>query len=196
MFSVVLGDVKGLGEGTERGAVPPFSSSQRALSSHPLVVTEIEGFFNLLYAHLLTLWPIDSPETKSRVTSLLPIITSSTTESAAAKYRMYVPPSLSLSVLTRPYPYPPTKSIKPLQHTPTTIRAPSPGLHGTPRARKLKRRAPRAPGLPQRRREMAKGVGYHALREERIPEDPRRRLLKSGPAVRLPRLALAPRLSY
>ncbi|KAH9983835.1 PCI-domain-containing protein [Russula vinacea] len=55
VFSVVLGDVKGLGEGTER---------------------EIEGFFNLLYAHLLTLWPIDSPETKNRVTSLLPIITS------------------------------------------------------------------------------------------------------------------------
>ncbi|KAF8462486.1 PCI-domain-containing protein [Russula ochroleuca] len=66
VFSAVLGDVKGLGEGTER---------------------EIEGFFNLIYAHLLTLWPIDSPETINRVSSLLPIITSSTGESAA-KYRI------------------------------------------------------------------------------------------------------------
>lgn len=64
-FSEVFGDVKGLGDGTER---------------------EIEGFFNLLYAHLLTLWPIDSPETKRRVFNLLPIITSS--PESAAKYRI------------------------------------------------------------------------------------------------------------
>ncbi|KAI0294537.1 PCI-domain-containing protein [Russula brevipes] len=66
VFSAVYGDVKGLGEGTER---------------------EIEGFFNLLYAHLLILWPTDSPETKKRVFDLLPIIASSTGESAA-KYRI------------------------------------------------------------------------------------------------------------
>jgi translation initiation factor 3 subunit M len=66
VFSVVFGDVKGLGEGTDR---------------------EIEGFFNLLYAHLLNLWPIDSPETKKYVTGLLPIVTSATTESAI-KYRV------------------------------------------------------------------------------------------------------------
>jgi len=54
-----------------------------------LLVTEIEGFFNLLYAHLLRLWPTDSPETKNRVSNLLPIITSSTGVSAA-KYRMCV----------------------------------------------------------------------------------------------------------
>ncbi|KAI0296093.1 hypothetical protein B0F90DRAFT_1811347 [Multifurca ochricompacta] len=65
-FSVVLGDVNGLGEGTER---------------------EIEGFFNLLYAHLLTLWPIDSPETKKHVSEILPIIATSTAESAI-KYRI------------------------------------------------------------------------------------------------------------
>jgi translation initiation factor 3 subunit M len=51
--------------------------------------TEIEGFFNLLYAHLLALWPVDSSETKNRVSTLLRIITSSTAESAT-KYRMYV----------------------------------------------------------------------------------------------------------
>lgn len=65
-FSVVFGDVKGLGEGTDR---------------------EIEGFFNLLYAHLLNLWPIDSPETKKYVTGLLPIVTSATSESTI-KYRI------------------------------------------------------------------------------------------------------------
>ncbi|KAI9449883.1 PCI-domain-containing protein [Russula earlei] len=68
VFADVLGDVKGLGEGSER---------------------EIEGFFNLLYAHLLTLWPIDSPETKKRLSDLLPIITSSPVESATTtKYRV------------------------------------------------------------------------------------------------------------
>ncbi|KAH9965703.1 hypothetical protein BGW80DRAFT_1535708 [Lactifluus volemus] len=56
VFSRLLGDVKGLGEGTER---------------------EIEGFFNLLYAHLLNLWPIDSSETKKHLSTLVPIITSS-----------------------------------------------------------------------------------------------------------------------
>jgi translation initiation factor 3 subunit M len=30
----------------------------------PFLVTEIKGLFNLLYAHLLTLWLIDSPEIK------------------------------------------------------------------------------------------------------------------------------------
>ncbi|KAH8988769.1 PCI-domain-containing protein [Lactarius hatsudake] len=66
VFSVVFGDVKGLGEGTDR---------------------EIEGFFNLLYAHLLNLWPIDSPETKKRVTDLLPIVASASAE-PAIKYRI------------------------------------------------------------------------------------------------------------
>ncbi|KAH9057289.1 PCI-domain-containing protein [Lactarius vividus] len=66
VFSVVFGDVKGLGEGTDR---------------------EIEGFFNLLYAHLLNLWPIDSPETKERLTDLLLIVTSASAE-PAIKYRI------------------------------------------------------------------------------------------------------------
>ncbi|KAH9168178.1 PCI-domain-containing protein [Lactarius sanguifluus] len=66
VFSVVFGDVKGLGEGTDR---------------------EIEGFFNLLYAHLLNLWPVDSSETKKRVIDLLPIVTSASTE-PAIKYRI------------------------------------------------------------------------------------------------------------
>jgi translation initiation factor 3 subunit M len=66
VFSIVFGDVKKLGEGTDR---------------------EIEGFFNLLYAHILDLWPVESPETKRHVTGLLPIITSATAETAI-KYRI------------------------------------------------------------------------------------------------------------
>ena len=36
VFSDVFGDIKGLGEGTERGAVQNISSSRRALFSHSL----------------------------------------------------------------------------------------------------------------------------------------------------------------
>jgi hypothetical protein len=79
---------QGAGRGYWARCDPSFSSvSRRSLLIR--LATEIEGFFNLLYAHLLTLWPADSPETKNRVFDLLPIITSSTAESAT-KYRMYV----------------------------------------------------------------------------------------------------------
>lgn len=108
-------------DGGERSFLPSSETSRdwaRALSAvrsrifliprrplTPSCATEIEGFFNLLYAHLLTLWPTDSPETKNRLSALLPTITSSTTESAA-KYRMCVrfrvcPPSPT--VLICPY---------------------------------------------------------------------------------------------
>ncbi|TFY82705.1 hypothetical protein EWM64_g1301 [Hericium alpestre] len=66
VFSNVLGDVTGLGEGSER---------------------EIEGFFNLLYAHVLTLWPVESPETKEHVSKLLQVIVASQADSNI-KYRI------------------------------------------------------------------------------------------------------------
>lgn len=123
VFSAVFGDVKGLGEGTERGAAQNFH--HRTLFS-PFLVTEIEGFFNLLYAHLLTLWPIDSPETKNRVSNLLPIITSSTPESAA-KYRMCVS-HLTLSVHVY---YPDSCLYVPIS-TPEVYQAFSTHFHDTP----------------------------------------------------------------
>jgi translation initiation factor 3 subunit M len=143
VFSVVLRDVKGLGDGTERGrsqlhccvGVAPFHALK----------TEIEGFFNLLYAHLLALWPVGSPETKKHVSDLLPIITSSAAQSSI-RYRMCVscfavyidtPKCLSLS-----------KPLKFIQCTPTKIRAPPPCLQGAPRTCKFKSRAARAPCLP------------------------------------------------
>ncbi|KAI0065733.1 PCI-domain-containing protein [Artomyces pyxidatus] len=66
VFSSVLSEVKTTGEGSER---------------------EIEGFFNLLYAHLLTLWPADSPENTKHVSQLLPVIVSSSAV-PATKYRI------------------------------------------------------------------------------------------------------------
>ncbi|KAH7923661.1 hypothetical protein BV22DRAFT_1113278 [Leucogyrophana mollusca] len=66
-LTLVLQETKGLGEGSE---------------------LEIEGFFNLLYSHLFTLWPADSPETTHHVTSLLEIISASPSEHSEVKYRI------------------------------------------------------------------------------------------------------------
>ncbi|KAI0638546.1 PCI-domain-containing protein [Trametes polyzona] len=56
VLSTVVEQVKGLGEGTDK---------------------EIEGFFNLLFSHFLTLQPLDSPERRSRLDGLLKAIVSS-----------------------------------------------------------------------------------------------------------------------
>ncbi len=54
--------------------MPKFSPL--TLSSHYRPATEIEGFFNLLYAHLLNLWPINRfSGNKKHATELLPIVT-------------------------------------------------------------------------------------------------------------------------
>lgn len=47
---------------------------------------EVEGFFNLVYSHLLTLWQVDSPETRQHVLYLLNVISSSS--NAPIKYRV------------------------------------------------------------------------------------------------------------
>jgi len=62
----VLSEVKTLGDGSDK---------------------EIEGFFNLLYSHLFTLYPIDSPETSKSVSTLLHTIASSSSD-ASIKYRI------------------------------------------------------------------------------------------------------------
>ncbi|CAK5263095.1 unnamed protein product [Mycena citricolor] len=64
---MVLADVQSLGEGSEK---------------------EIEGFFNLIYAHLLTLFPADSPDVKTSVTALIKTISSAPVEQATIKYRL------------------------------------------------------------------------------------------------------------
>jgi translation initiation factor 3 subunit M len=67
IFLMVLSEVKGLGDGSEK---------------------EIEGFFNLLYSHLFVLYPADSPETKQYLIALLQTVSSSPTEHAPIKYRI------------------------------------------------------------------------------------------------------------
>ncbi|KAI0089175.1 PCI domain-containing protein [Irpex rosettiformis] len=61
----VVAEVKGLGQGSER---------------------EIEGFFNLLFAHFLTLFPLDSTSTREHLNSILQAISSS--EPSPVKYRL------------------------------------------------------------------------------------------------------------
>ncbi|KAI0775891.1 PCI-domain-containing protein [Trametes elegans] len=62
----VIEQVKGLGDGTDK---------------------EIEGFFNLLFSHLLTLYPLDSAEIRSHLDSLLKIIVTSP-DHISTKYRI------------------------------------------------------------------------------------------------------------
>jgi translation initiation factor 3 subunit M len=67
IFLMVLREVKGLGDGSEK---------------------EIEGFFNLLYSHLFSLYSADSPEAKQYVAVLLQTISTSASEHAPIKYRI------------------------------------------------------------------------------------------------------------
>lgn len=62
-----------------------------------ILFSEIEGFFNLLFSHFLTLLPLDAPETKERLDTLLQTITS-TESPSSTKYRMYNNSSLSLNL--------------------------------------------------------------------------------------------------
>ncbi|KZT05631.1 PCI-domain-containing protein [Laetiporus sulphureus 93-53] len=66
VFTMVLGEVNGLGDGSEK---------------------EIEGFFNLLFAHFITLLPLDSSDAKARLVSLLQTIAGSPDQSII-KYRI------------------------------------------------------------------------------------------------------------
>ncbi|TFK55641.1 PCI-domain-containing protein [Heliocybe sulcata] len=66
ILSMVIGQVTGLGDGPDK---------------------EIEGFFNLLYSHLLAAFPVDSTELRDHVSSLIQVISSSSAESSI-KYRV------------------------------------------------------------------------------------------------------------
>jgi len=57
-------------------------------SSSSMDILEIEGFFNLLYAHTFSLFPSGSPELEQPVTTLLERIASGPQEQLAIKYRM------------------------------------------------------------------------------------------------------------
>ncbi|KAL9713095.1 hypothetical protein Ac2012v2_004336 [Leucoagaricus gongylophorus] len=67
LFSKLVAEIKQLGEGNEK---------------------EIEGFYNLVFSHLFTLWPCNSPETKEFLTSLLQAISSEPTKRPSTKFRI------------------------------------------------------------------------------------------------------------
>ncbi|KAK0206856.1 PCI domain-containing protein [Desarmillaria ectypa] len=67
IFAMVVAEVKGLGDGSDK---------------------EIEGFFNLLFSHLLSLYPYDSPKTREYITQLLGTVTSAPAQHTAIKYRI------------------------------------------------------------------------------------------------------------
>ena len=86
VLSKVVDEVKDLGDGSERGAhVLPWSYGVGSA----LRESEIEGFFNLLFAHLLFLFPLGSPQTSAYIVGLLQTISDSN-EPSNIKYRMYV----------------------------------------------------------------------------------------------------------
>ncbi|KAH9899504.1 PCI-domain-containing protein [Cubamyces lactineus] len=66
VLSSVIEQAKGLGDGTEK---------------------EIEGFFNLLFSHLLTLFPLDAPEIRAHLDTLLKTIIS-VPDHTSTKYRI------------------------------------------------------------------------------------------------------------
>ncbi|KAI1796046.1 PCI-domain-containing protein [Ganoderma leucocontextum] len=66
VFASVLSEVKGLGDGSEK---------------------EIEGFFNLLFSHFLTLYPLNEPETRPQLATLLKTISVSS-DQITARYRI------------------------------------------------------------------------------------------------------------
>ncbi|KIL70313.1 hypothetical protein M378DRAFT_156420 [Amanita muscaria Koide BX008] len=67
VFSRLLSEVKGLGDGNEK---------------------EIDGFFNMIYAHIFALYPLDSSEITEHVKILLQVISSASTDKPSRKYRI------------------------------------------------------------------------------------------------------------
>jgi len=83
---------------TPEGGKPIEEDEERRKAALTLVVNETkrlqegseketEGFYNLLFAHLLTQFSPDSPDTKEHIAVLLPVIVSSS-EAAHLKYRI------------------------------------------------------------------------------------------------------------
>ncbi|KAL0059643.1 hypothetical protein AAF712_013608 [Marasmius tenuissimus] len=66
-ISMVISEVKGVGDGNEK---------------------EIEGFFNLIYSHFLTLYSTDSPEAKKHLETISKAVQSAPSEQNFIKYRV------------------------------------------------------------------------------------------------------------
>ncbi|KAH9482943.1 Eukaryotic translation initiation factor 3 subunit M [Psilocybe cubensis] len=67
ILSKLLVEIRGLGDGSDK---------------------EIEGFFNLVFAHIFSLYPFDSPEVKQYLDAILNTISGSPSERLSVKYRV------------------------------------------------------------------------------------------------------------
>lgn len=85
-LSLLVPEVKGLGEGSGKGAWFVYLWNVRS-DQLRCFTPEIEGFFNLLFAHLFSLFPIHSNEIKAHVDTLIKAIASSKSQ-FPTKYRL------------------------------------------------------------------------------------------------------------
>ncbi|KAF5321762.1 hypothetical protein D9619_000587 [Psilocybe cf. subviscida] len=67
ILSKLVQEIRGLGDGSDK---------------------EVEGFYNLIFAHIFNLYPASSPEAKQYVTALLKVISTSTSDRLSVKYRI------------------------------------------------------------------------------------------------------------
>jgi translation initiation factor 3 subunit M len=97
IFAMAIKEVKGFGDGNEKGVLFDCIFSE----GHTERLTEIEGFFNLIYSHLFVLYPLGTQEVKTYLSSLLQTISSAPSDRSSIKYRMCANPNLSsLRILT------------------------------------------------------------------------------------------------
>lgn len=86
ILSKLVQEIRGLGDGSDKGALMAKSPRGYLLKNY----TEVEGFYNLIFAHIFNLYPASSPEAKQYVTALLKVISTSTSDRLSVKYRMCV----------------------------------------------------------------------------------------------------------
>lgn len=86
IIKLLVKDINGLGEGTDRGR---FVNRKVGKYVNVFFPPETEGFYNLVYCHVLALYPPDSADSTELVTSLITAITfSSPTDRTPIKYKL------------------------------------------------------------------------------------------------------------
>ncbi|KAG6828491.1 hypothetical protein H0H92_007806 [Tricholoma furcatifolium] len=83
IFQMVVAEVKGLGDGTEKGA-HKFLNNKSQLT----IKTEVEGFFNLLFSHLYSLYASDGSDTRTLVNGFIELLTHEAATQKALKYHI------------------------------------------------------------------------------------------------------------
>lgn len=86
VISQLVDNLDGIGEGSDRGVC--HDTCRDACVFTYVVLAEIEGFFNLITAHLLANYEPDSPELTQLIAKVLVAITDhNATEQAFVRYR-------------------------------------------------------------------------------------------------------------